>query len=357
MKRTIILPNIAPACYFKTAVEHPYRKALVQITEQCNLHCLHCFLSAGDFGNHMPLEHIQFVLIPRLKECRVVSITLTGGEPFKHSQIIKIVSCFLSAGFSVSICTNATCIKEDDAKSLAFMGNVKVNVSLDGFTPQSHGMFRGSIDCFDQAISTIKILGKYGLLHGILVTPNNFAQVSEYEQICSFASEIGASYVLMNPLSSMGRGTDSINSLAMSNENMRIIREKISHFSSQIELTLVRFPNDARFPLSSCEAGNIIYIFTNGDVAICPYIVFAARSKQSVHKPEEFIVGNIFSDSDIAERLDGYSLWKYYHLGENQMCSSCRLNAECGKGCPAAVVASGSHIKSIDVHMCPNFLA
>jgi organic radical activating enzyme len=40
----------------------------------------------------MTLESIRDVLVPRLKECRVVSVTLTGGEPFAHANIIEIVS-------------------------------------------------------------------------------------------------------------------------------------------------------------------------------------------------------------------------------------------------------------------------
>ena len=248
MKRTILIPGFASACYFRTSVNYPYRKALIQITEQCNLHCAHCFLSAGNFGNQMSLGRIQSILIPKLKECRVISVTLTGGEPFCHPQIVDIALSFLSSGFSVSICTNATRIKEDDAKILASAGKVKLNVSLDGFTSQSHGKFRGDFGCFDRTVSTIIMLSRYGLLNGILVTPNNFAEIDEYAQICDFALKMRASYVLMNPLSSMGRGVNSVKNLAMSMENMRIIREKISRFSSHIQLALVRFPNDKQLP-------------------------------------------------------------------------------------------------------------
>ena len=57
-------------------------------------------------------------------------------------------------------------------------------------------------------------------------------------------------------------------------------------------------------PLAGCQAGTIIYVFTPGEVTVCPYLVFAARTPQSRHDPAEFIVGNIFADADIAARLD-----------------------------------------------------
>ena len=52
--------------------------------------------------------------------------------------------------------------------------------------------------------------------------------------------------------------------------------------------------NDDDRPLSGCEAGTIIYVFATGDVTVCPYLVFAARTPQSRHDDTEFIVGNMF---------------------------------------------------------------
>ena len=49
-------------------------------------------------------------------------------------------------------------------------------------------------------------LAAAGLLQGLLCTPNSLAEDLEYRELCEFAAENGADYVLMNPLSSMGRG-------------------------------------------------------------------------------------------------------------------------------------------------------
>jgi MoaA/NifB/PqqE/SkfB family radical SAM enzyme len=42
--RPIAVDEQASSCYFRTTVDTPYRKALVQITERCNLRCAHCFV-------------------------------------------------------------------------------------------------------------------------------------------------------------------------------------------------------------------------------------------------------------------------------------------------------------------------
>ena len=111
----------------------------MQIDERCNLHCAHCFVSATRRGTTMPYEQITDVLIPRLAECRVERVTLTGGEPTIHPQFLEAVRAFRDAGMAVGICTNATELDDQQIRALARIGGVHCNVSMDGFRPESHG--------------------------------------------------------------------------------------------------------------------------------------------------------------------------------------------------------------------------
>lgn len=353
MKRKITTKGMAASCYFRSSTKSPYRKALLQITERCNLYCAHCFVSSGSRGDNMSLQEIYEIVIPKLKQCRVISATLTGGEPFMHKDIIEIVQLLRSANMSVSICTNGTVINKTQIEDLAKIGHVHLNVSLDGFNPESHGKFRGDKNAFAKTVKTICLLGKYHLLQGLLVTPNNFAKAGEYAELCKFAVKNEAAYVLMNPLSSMGRGVESEGILRSPDKIMSEIKKITNPYRNFIDIVNIRFPNKEKLPLSACEAGNIIYVFTRGEVAICAYLVFAARTPQSKHKQGEFIVGNIFKNSDIAEKLNAYNIYKQYPIGNNQICRSCSLNYKCKKGCPAAVIMSGERIGAVDQEVCP----
>lgn len=346
---------IANSCFFRSFTKGSSRKALLQITERCNLHCAHCFLSSGDYGETMSVEIIQEIIIPRLKKCRVERITLTGGEPFKHPNILDIVDICKRAGMRIGICTNATLITFPQIKHLANIGDIHVNVSLDGFSAKSYENFRGAKGIFKTTIKVIKQLGRYGLLQGLLVTPNNFAEVMEYAQLCQFAIENKAKYVLMNPLSSLGRGVKSKRNIAASDEMMNEIRKTTNCFRDSIHLTYVRFPN-SELPLDSCRAGNVIYVFVRGEVTICPYLVFATNTLISKHSPSEFIIGNILDDADIDRKLDAYVFQERYQLGDNEICKSCALKSKCGKGCPAAIISSGQRIENIDKELCLSWL-
>ena len=143
-------------------------------------------------------------------------------------------------------------------------------------------------DSFAVTVATVRKLAAAGLLQGLLCTPNSLAEDEEYRELCEFAAGNGASYVLMNPLSSMGRGVKSRGKLSSGEEHMRRIRALTAPFDSpDLEIVHIRFPSTGGQPLAGCEAGTIIYVFTAGGVTVCPYLVFAARTPQSRHDPGE----------------------------------------------------------------------
>ncbi|QMU70241.1 radical SAM protein [Streptacidiphilus sp. P02-A3a] len=253
--RSIVSADQATSCYFRTSVDHPNRKALIQIHEPCNLGCAHCFVSALKDGATMPLDLIRSHVIPQLLAARVNRVTLTGGEPFLHADFLDVVRAFREAGMGVGLCTNATLATDDTIAALVEIGGVHVNVSLDGFAADSHGKFRGDRASFQVTVDTVRKFAAAGLLQGLLCTPNSLAEDEEYAQLCAFATEQGASYVLMNPLSSMGRGVKSQGKLAQPDDHMRHIHDLTTPFASDtMDLVHIRFPNDSK-PLANCESG------------------------------------------------------------------------------------------------------
>jgi radical SAM protein with 4Fe4S-binding SPASM domain len=344
----------ALSCYFRTTADGDSRKALVQIDERCNLRCAHCFVSATKQGQTMGYDDIVEKVIPRLGACRVDRVTLTGGEPTIHPEFLDVVRAFRGAGMVIGVCTNATTLGEEQIAELTEIGGVHCNVSLDGFRSESHGKFRGHRDSFHTTIATVKALARAGLVQGLLCTLNSLAEDIKYQQLCQFAIEQGAEYVLMNPLSSMGRGVKAHRGLAATEERMLRIHQMTDPFDGpDLDVVRIRFPNTAGKPLAGCQAGRIIYVFTRGEMTVCPYVVFAAKTPQSQHDPAEFIVGNILTDLDIANRLDAYNVAERLEMGANPTCQSCGIANSCGKGCPAAVITAGQRVGTVDAEVCP----
>jgi radical SAM protein with 4Fe4S-binding SPASM domain len=227
-----------------------------------------------------------------------------------------------------------------------------MNVSFDGFRPETHGKFRGDVASFAATLETTRKFAAAGMLQGLLSTPNTLTDPQEFAALCEFAVEVGASYVLMNPLSAFGRGVKSQGRLAADAGRMRAIREVTEQFRVRgIDLVHIRFPNDDK-PLAGCDAGKLIYVFADGLTAVCPYLVFAARTPHSPYPDSHFLVGNIL-EGEICTALDGYDLAGRLHMGLNSTCSSCAMESMCGKGCPAAVISRGQQIGEVDSEQCP----
>lgn len=351
MRRSLIVEGRASSCYFRTSVDGDGRKALIQITERCNLHCAHCFVSSTADGADLSLDQMVEVILPRLVRARVSRVTFTGGEPFVHPDLLPMTAAYVEAGLAVGICTNATQTSDEPIAALAAIGGVHVNISLDGFRPQSHGKFRGNQASFAVTVATARKFAKAGLLQGLLSTPNTLTRPDEFADLCEFAVEIGAEYVLMNPLSSFGRGVKAQAALAADTDAMTAILALTDRFRDRLDVVDIRFPNTDR-PLAGCDAGRIIYVFADGQTALCPYLVFAARTPQSRHEDSEFLAGNILTD-DIATALDHYDYRGLRTMGDNPTCGSCGIAGACGKGCPAAVIANGGRIGDLDAEQCP----
>jgi len=352
MKR-LIVDTHASSCYFRTSVGGDGRKALVQVTERCNLHCAHCFVSSTQLGADLPLLAFTDEVLPRLVRARVERITLTGGEPFVHPDLLAMCRAVADRGLPVGLCTNATQTSDDQIAELAALGGVHINVSFDGFRPDSHGRFRGNRSSFETTVATTRKFAEAGLLQGLLSTPNALTRPDEFADLCSFAVEVGAQYVLMNPLSSFGRGVKSQSRLAAADDAMRAIQAVTDRFADQLDVVKIRFPNDD-LPLGGCDAGRLVYVFTDGQVAVCPYLVFAARTPASLYEDTDFLAGNILGPTDtVTGSLDAYDFHRRFTVGNNPTCGSCALNTACGKGCPAAVVSRGGRIGDLDAEQCP----
>lgn len=353
VSRRLASPSVADSCFFRSGPKPGRRKALLKVTDRCDLRCAHCFVSATASGADMSLDGVLSGL-DRLLQARVSNVTLTGGEPFVHPELVQIAEILVEADLDVTICTNGVSVTSEDIVELADQGRISINVSLDGSGPDSHGRFRGDRSSFESTMANTRRFADAGLLKGILSTPNRLADETEYQQLYALAKELGVDYLLMNPLSKFGRGIRSVAKLGSSADSMTRIQSTIPMRVDEgdPEQVFIRFPNDSR-PLAGCIAGDIFYVLVNGDAAVCPYLLFAVETPSSRHDRDEFIFGNLFSDDNFAARLDNYDFHGRYALGANPTCTSCPSETSCGKGCPAAVIASGGRIGDLDAEVCP----
>ena len=336
--------NKASVCFFRSTRVYPEYKCLIQITERCNFKCKHCFLSANNAGNQMDINKIEKIVIPYFVKSQITKVTLTGGEPLVHCEIVRIINSFADHGIDVTICSNGSLISKHLIESITDLSKVKFNISVHGFTEESFTKFEEntSSSSLDLILKNLRLLSQYDLLKGILVTPNEYATIDEYIELCEFAKCIGAKYVLFNPLSEYGRGIGA-KGISYDSTKLSALKKATSRFIDQnFDVIYIRFPNTGK-GITRCNCKSILYLFQNGDISICPYMVFGTSNFNSQYQREQFILGNIYNTNEtIGDLISKYQL-PISNAGNNDEIYK--------KGCMAIKIAKGMNIEALDQEM------
>lgn len=85
------------------------RDHIIEITGTCNLLCRHCYRKYGDHSN-ITVEDV----IKHVKETDSEHILISGGEPFLHPDIKKILTEIKKLGRKVIVLCNGTNIDKHD---------------------------------------------------------------------------------------------------------------------------------------------------------------------------------------------------------------------------------------------------
>lgn len=159
------------------------------ITDRCNLRCTYCghFTSAGNVGKDLNTgEWLEF--FEELNRCAVMSVTLSGGEPFYREDIREIIEGIVRNRMRFNVLSNGILITDEMA---AFLASTKrcnsVQVSIDGSIPTTHDAFRGK-GSFFKAMRGMKHLRKHKVSVTVRVTINR-KNVRELESIAALLLE------------------------------------------------------------------------------------------------------------------------------------------------------------------------
>jgi len=177
----------------------------LEITTRCNLRCKYCshFTSAGDVGQDLPKEE-WLTFFEELNRCAVMSVTLSGGEPFCREDLKELIEGIVRNRMRFNILSNGTLITDEMA---AFLASTKrcdsIQVSIDGSIPITHDAFRGE-GTFFKAIEGIKSLQKHYVPVNVRVTIHR-QNVRDLENIAKLLlEEIGLPGFSTNSASYMG---------------------------------------------------------------------------------------------------------------------------------------------------------
>jgi len=163
-----------------------------QLTNECNLACLHCIEESGPgkaFRDELNRTQI-FDILGQLSANDVPYLSLSGGEPMLHPLFFDMVERVCAEGSQLKIETNGHFLDADTSRRFKALGVKAVQVSLDGATRETFNRMRVRGD-FDRAVAGIRTLRDNDVPIEINYSPTRF-NVHEIGAAVDLAYELGA---------------------------------------------------------------------------------------------------------------------------------------------------------------------
>ena len=318
-----------------------------ELTKRCNLRCRHCRAEADDaaFSGELPTGAITGIIDDIAAFAKPIMV-LTGGEPLFRDDIFAIARHARGRGLRTALATNGTLIDEAAARAIRDAGIMRVSISIDGSTADSHDGFRGIPGSFESALRGAERLAAAGVefQFNTTVTRRNAA---ELEEILRLAEDRGAAALHLFMLVPVGCGVEIADTDMISpDEYERILnwfydrsRETALEFKATCaphyyrimrqearkEGRSVSFETDGMAAVTrGCLAGSgVCFISHRGEVQPCGYLPLIAGS--ALERPLEEIWKNseLFAGLRRIDELGGKcGLCEY-----RAFCAGCRARA------------------------------
>ncbi len=340
------------------------------LTQQCNLTCAHCYMSAfakADTTLELSTQECRRIIDEIAQVNPHVFLILTGGEPLLRKDLFELAAAAADTGFTVVLGTNGVLLRAKQARRMRQSGIQGASISLDSTDPRKHDTFRRLPGAWQGAIRATEALRVEGLDFSIHTSVTAW-NVEEIPAMIDLARELGAKVLNFFFLVRTGRGEGLADITAERYEEILtylarvqgvegdegveagenpsvfsrpedpwtvpagrsgglIIRAKCAPFFRRILYALdPNSPLLQNYAQGSCPAGKAYCRITpEGDLTPCPYMPLVAGNLRQ----QSF--GDVWYGAEILNTL------RDPHLGGR--CGVCEFSNICG-GCRCRAYAS-----------------
>lgn len=246
----------------------------LQLLYKCNFKCEICdFWKDEKFLNAkaLSLEDVK-IIAEKIKPLGPQIISIGGGEPLMHRDLVEITRVLAKDNFPVMIC-NGWFINEENSKALFDAGMHEVSISVDYADPQKHDRQRGVEGAWEKAVKSLKILHEnrsspHQRVHMISVVMDD--NIEDIEKLILLSKDLGISYLVT--LYSTGRGRKEKKKINRDiTSHLLDLKKKYKHFVAlpgYLENFSTASQNDNG--ILPCYAGkNLFNIDSQGNVTRC----------------------------------------------------------------------------------------
>ena len=144
--------------------EPELRSLFLELTLNCNEHCLHCGSNCGDnelvkglSDNEIIQTLIQLKKDLHKQDRYLPFLNITGGEPMLRPHMTELMTTLNMLGYKWGMTSNGSLITPEAARELKKSGMYSISISLDGLR-DTHDWFRQTPGAYDSAIAAVENL-------------------------------------------------------------------------------------------------------------------------------------------------------------------------------------------------------
>lgn len=309
----------------------------IDITNCCNLNCVHCYKGEIECVKHMPTNEIEYIL-DKVIDYNPLYLVLSGGEPFLHPQIEDILNLIGKKypNDIFYIACNGTAISKQHIELLQKYNNIHIQISLDGARKETHEAQHGK-GTFEKVMLTLSTLcSLIGNRVSIQMTISKINYLDVVE-VANIAKDLNIRPKFQH-ICMVGNAKKNKQMLEMTPFQKAMTFVNLNNFSKQHpEMNIIAPKSLLSCSFADEETPISLNIDPYGDIITC-----------TCFDKKDYCIGNIF-ENEIEEIINSPTIQllksKVLHrieLLSNGICKDCFVNFRCEQGCIGRAIELGN---------------
>lgn len=129
----------------------------LEVSARCNERCVHCYFPES-YRKKVMTRDLFLKILEQCKECNVLSITISGGEPMLNPNLLYFIRECRKNNFSINLLSNLTLLSEEMIQEFERTPLLSVQTSLYSMNAEVHDSItsvKGSFEKTKRAIETL----------------------------------------------------------------------------------------------------------------------------------------------------------------------------------------------------------
>jgi len=292
----------------------------LDLTWRCPLACVHCYLDSHRDAARNELSTSEWIsLLEEARDLGVFSVLFSGGETFVRKDLFAILEAGRAMRFLLRLKTSGVLVGREEARHLAELKPIVVEVTLHGATPETHDAVAGVKGAFERTMAGVRYMHEAGVDVRVVTVAmaNTIGETMATIGVCQSLGVPARAYVSLQPTAD-GRRLDALE--ASMDEKARVLAALLEDPKAAPR------PPKPEEPLCGA-ARTALYISPSGQIQPCvmwPTVLGNAR--EGIAKAYE---------SPAARLIRGLS------HGDREGCKDCELYGFCGFCAACSVLEHG----------------